>query len=74
MKLGINNADQLKNALLAPCAGIDMDEMVRDVKPFLFSPRYVNKVLLFPDFIRQQKLQDWPGFWKLPDFLFIRSF
>jgi hypothetical protein len=36
--------------------GNKMEEVARDVQPFLFNPRDVQKVLLFPELIKQAKL------------------
>ncbi|MCH8488101.1 MAG: nucleotidyl transferase AbiEii/AbiGii toxin family protein [Candidatus Cyclonatronum sp.] len=52
-KLSITNAENLKNALLARCAAIDMREMASDVEPFLFEPGEVNRVINFEAIARQ---------------------
>jgi predicted nucleotidyltransferase component of viral defense system len=56
VKLGINSAEGLKVKLLEKCAKISMEEMAMDVQPFLFDPKDVKKVLLFPELIQQAKL------------------
>lgn len=56
MKSGIKNGIELKTALLHHCSTIDMEEMTRDVLPFLFSVSEAKKVQLFTDFIRQANL------------------
>ncbi len=56
LKLGVSDAASLKELLLARCAKISMEEMAKDVEPFLFYPGDVKKVLLFPEMIRQAKL------------------
>jgi hypothetical protein len=33
-----------------------MEEMAKDVQPFLFNPRDAQKVLLFPELIKQANL------------------
>lgn len=52
-KVGIETSVVLKERLLAHCQTLDMDEMAKDVEPFLFYRADRNKVLLFPDFVRQ---------------------
>ncbi|CAN5164105.1 hypothetical protein BH09BAC1_BH09BAC1_23300 [soil metagenome] len=56
-KLGINSPSQLKEALLQKCVNLDMQEMAKDVEPFLFNPQGVNKVKLFTAYIEQERLQ-----------------
>jgi predicted nucleotidyltransferase component of viral defense system len=56
-KTGITNANMLKERVLKRCSEIDMEEMGRDVAPFLFNWRDSKKVTLFADFIRQARLQ-----------------
>jgi predicted nucleotidyltransferase component of viral defense system len=53
-KLNIKDSHELKDRLLAHCSTIDMNEMARDVQPFLFNPKDANKVELFVDYIKQQ--------------------
>lgn len=55
-KLGIDNADKLKDKVLETCSRISMKEMADDVAPFLFYPGDANKVLLFEQYIRQVNL------------------
>jgi predicted nucleotidyltransferase component of viral defense system len=57
LKLGINNSGQLKERVLEKCKGISMEEMAQDVRPFLFNPADTKKILLFPELIRQSKLE-----------------
>jgi hypothetical protein len=56
MKLGIDSADKLRKQVLEKCAKIDMKEMVQDVGPFLFNKKDEKKILLFPEYIKQAKL------------------
>ncbi|MCO5286696.1 MAG: nucleotidyl transferase AbiEii/AbiGii toxin family protein [Chitinophagaceae bacterium] len=56
MKTGIKDGVKLKSELLNHCSKINMEEMARDVQPFLFSAKDVNKVTLFTDYIRQVAL------------------
>lgn len=53
MRLDISDGAKLKSALLKHCSGLDMEAMARDVQPFLFSERDVNKVRLFTEYIKQ---------------------
>jgi hypothetical protein len=56
MKLGIDSADKLRKQVLEKCAKIDMKEMVQDVGPFLFNKKDEKRILLFPEYIKQAKL------------------
>lgn len=50
-KLGIHGTAELKGLLLAKCSILNMDEMAKDVAPFLFSPNDEKKVKLFEDYL-----------------------
>ena len=56
LKLGIQTSKDLRNQILAKCTKLDMNEMARDVEPFLFDQRDKKKVLLFTEFIKQVEL------------------
>lgn len=56
LKLGINNSIELKTRLLAHCNTLDMDEMARDVAPFLFKPSDEKKIKLFTQYLAQVAL------------------
>lgn len=56
LKLKIKTPAELKKKLLDRCAKINMKEVADDVKPFLFNPDDTKKVLLFPEYIKQEKL------------------
>lgn len=56
MKLNISDARALKQRLLDKCSRINMQEMAKDVQPFLFDPSDIKKVIFFPDYIRQVNL------------------
>ncbi len=56
LKLDVSNADQLKEKILDRCNQIDMEEMARDVVPFLFDTKDLKKIILFPELIIQAKL------------------
>lgn len=56
LKLGVSNGDALKESIFATLSNLDMNEMSRDVAPFLFNPNDSKKVSLFRKFIEQVKL------------------
>ncbi len=53
LKLGIQSSDDLRKQILEKCATLDMNEMAKDVEPFLFDPKDMKKVLLFPELLKQ---------------------
>lgn len=55
-KVGIETADTLKERLIAHCETLDMADMAKDVEPFLFYKADQNKVILFPEIIKQADL------------------
>lgn len=57
MKMDVSNADELKERVLEKCSKLDMNEMAKDVQPFLFDPADGKKVVYFPEYIRQVKLK-----------------
>jgi predicted nucleotidyltransferase component of viral defense system len=56
LKLKINSPAALKQRILERCNSIDMEEMAKDVQPFLFNSKDMAKVTLFSDYIKQVKL------------------
>ena len=50
-KIGIANLEQLKNKMLELLDHVDMAILAADVKPFLFNPEEVKRILLFKEFI-----------------------
>ncbi|MCI5057833.1 MAG: nucleotidyl transferase AbiEii/AbiGii toxin family protein [Flavobacteriales bacterium] len=56
VKVGINNAEDLRTKIIQKCNDLDMKEMAADVKPFLFDPKDEKKVLLFTKYMEQVKL------------------
>ena len=52
-KVNIQDPSGLKKALIEHCETINLEEMARDVEPFLFDAKEIKKVLQFPDMIRQ---------------------
>jgi len=55
-KIKVNSPEKLKEKILQKCASIDMQEMANDVAPFLFDTTDLNKVTLFPEYLKQEKL------------------
>ena len=55
-KVGIENSAMLKERLLAHCETLDMNDMAKDVEPFLFYKADRNKVILFTDILKQADL------------------
>jgi predicted nucleotidyltransferase component of viral defense system len=56
MKLGINSQEELRQQVLKKCNKINMKEMAQDVGTFLFNKKDEKKILLFPEYIEQAKL------------------
>ncbi len=56
-KINIDNAKDLKDALLEKCSKIDMHSMARDVQSFLFDPADVKKVVAFEEYMKQVNLK-----------------
>jgi predicted nucleotidyltransferase component of viral defense system len=57
LKAGIRNEKELKEKILEKCGRLDMQEMAKDVQPFLFDSADAKKVVLFVDYIKQIKLK-----------------
>jgi len=51
--LGIENQQDLKEFLLKKITKLDFEALASDVEPLLFNPQDKQKVLLFPEFVRQ---------------------
>ena len=56
-KIGIDNTDNLKMLLLKKCQDLNMDEMAKDVAPFLFSANDHKKVKLFSSYLENYSFQ-----------------
>ena len=56
MKTGIKTPEELKARILDKCASLDMVEMAKDVRPFLFNPKDDKKVSLFAEYVSQVDL------------------
>lgn len=52
-KLGIADASELKEKLLEKLKGLDLEDLGKDVEPFLFNPAESKKISMFADYIRQ---------------------
>jgi predicted nucleotidyltransferase component of viral defense system len=55
-KMGIDNPVELKKKILAACKEIDFEEMVNDVKAFLFSVKDEKRIRLFEAYFEQLEL------------------
>lgn len=55
-RLGITNAENLRNLILEKIGNFDFEMLARDVQPFLFEPNGVLKVLRFIDYLKQADL------------------
>lgn len=53
VKAGVSNEKQLKDRLLTTCNEVNLEEMAKDVQPFLFNPSNVSMVKNFEQYIRQ---------------------
>ncbi len=56
LKMSVSNEQQLKERVLEKYNNLSMEEMAKEVEPFLFNPKDVQKILLFPELIKQAKL------------------
>jgi predicted nucleotidyltransferase component of viral defense system len=50
-KGNISNVEEMKEALIARCEKINMDELAKDVEPFLIYSAELKKISLFEDYI-----------------------
>lgn len=55
-KLGIHNADELRKRLTEQCKGIDIEELSREVGPFLFNASDKKRIELFAEIIKTARL------------------
>ena len=51
-KMSIRNKTELKDKLLLRCAQLDFSRLAKDLEPFVYSKKEVNRVLMFPDFVQ----------------------
>jgi len=56
-RIGIHSRTELAERLLAHCATLNMDQQAEDVRPFLFDAALAERVIHFPEMIRQHWLQ-----------------
>jgi predicted nucleotidyltransferase component of viral defense system len=57
IKAGVTTSSRLRQRLLDKCMELNMEEMAVDVQPFLFRAEDRKKVLLFPEYIREARLE-----------------
>jgi predicted nucleotidyltransferase component of viral defense system len=57
LKENISDAGSLKERLLERCSKLNMNEMAKDVQPFLFDPSDTKKIVHFAEYIKQVKLK-----------------
>ena len=55
-KIGVQTPDELRQRIIDKCSELDITAMAIDVKPFLFDPKDEKKILLFPKYMEQVKL------------------
>jgi len=53
-KISIRNRTELREKLLLRCAQLDLNRLVKDLEPFVYSKKDLNRVLMFPDFVQQK--------------------
>ena len=53
-KLSIRNNTELRDKLILRCAELDFRRLAKDMEPFVYSKKEVNRVLMFPDVVRQE--------------------
>jgi len=53
-KLNITKPEELRESVLTLCESINLNEMAKDVEPFLFDPVDIKVIRLFPDYIQQK--------------------
>ncbi|MEA3230261.1 MAG: nucleotidyl transferase AbiEii/AbiGii toxin family protein [Thermodesulfobacteriota bacterium] len=53
-KISIRNRSDLRERLLLRCAQLDFKRLAKDLEPFVYSKKNLNRVLMFPDFVRQE--------------------
>lgn len=50
-KLGIKSEADLKDKLIERCSGLNFKDLAEDVKPFIYRPKDIDRILLFRDLI-----------------------
>ena len=56
-KADINHQADLKKRLLSRCKELDLEQLSRDLKPFLTNPSDTKKILLFSEYIKKIELE-----------------
>ena len=51
--MSIRNKKELRDRLLLRSAQLDFSRLAKELEPFVYSKKEVNRVLMFPDFIQQ---------------------
>ena len=57
VKMGVQNATELRKSVLNKCANLNMTELAEDVKAFLFEAKEVKKIILFTKYMEQVELK-----------------
>ena len=52
-KMSIGNQKELRDRLLLRASQLDFNRLAKDIEPFVYSKKDVNRVLMFPDLIQQ---------------------
>jgi hypothetical protein len=52
-KMSIRNKKELRERLLSRSAQLDFSRLAKDLEPFVYSKKEVDRVLMFQDFVRQ---------------------
>jgi len=53
-KMSIRNKKELRDRLLSRCSRLDFNRLAKDLEPFVYSKKEVNRVLMFPEVVRQE--------------------
>jgi len=53
-KISIRNNKELRDRLLSRCSRLDFNRLAKELEPFVYSKKEVNRVLMFPDVVRQE--------------------
>jgi hypothetical protein len=52
--MSIRNNTELRKRLLFRCAQLDFRRLAKDLEPFVYSKKEVNRILMFLDFVQQE--------------------
>ena len=52
-KISIRTEKELRDRLLLRCSRLDFNRLAKDLEPFVYSKKELNRILMFPDFVRQ---------------------